>query len=540
MKVKPEDMEVVPPSVDKVPLRGSRISLSSLPPEVQRICTDNKFERLLHSRGRDFIDIIQNIHGKVENPCDLVAFPRSEHDISVLLTYCSNPGSHKPICVVPFGGGSSVVQGVEPPGQDLDSIYSGCISMDMKFFDKILEVDEVSMCARIQAGVYGPALENYLRPKGLTLRYFPQSFEFSTFGGWVATRGGGHFATGPTHIDDLIESVRLVSPLGVSETRRLPGSGAGPSEVRHYIGSEGMYGAIVEGWARLRRRPQHRTSATIEFPGSSAEESFLCGARAVRRICQSGLQPANLRLVHGVEFTRMTHRRASDVECAVLIIGFESAETEGESILKEELQMALQLLNAEPKIEINVLEHSGGAKKAEKSSEHGGAAGSWGKGFMKGGYSFSDACVRGLVLNTFETAVTWDRFETFHRSVLKAVEDAIEQHCPGGGQITCRFTHIYPDGPAPYYTILANGILEPEDKRVEQWLAIKKAGMDAVMQNGGTSTHHHAVGRLHVEYLQKEHGALFGDTLKAIKKAHDPAWIMNPEVVIPVPPLARL
>src|SRR5213079_502058 len=140
----------------------------------------------------------------------------------------------------------------------------------------VLDVDPVSRAARIQAGAPGPALEDQLRPHGLTLRHFPQSFEYSTLGGWIATRAGGHFATGPTHIDDLVESVRAITPRGPWESRRLPGSGAGPSPDRMLLGSEGILGVITEAWMRVRPRPRFKASATIHF------DSFEQGAGAVR------------------------------------------------------------------------------------------------------------------------------------------------------------------------------------------------------------------------------------------------------------------
>ena len=180
----------------------------------------------------------------------------------------------------------------------------------------MLEVDAESLAARIQAGATGPRLEEQLREHGLTLRHFPQSFEYSTLGGWIATRAGGHFATLYTHIDDLVESVRAITPRGTWESRRLPGSGAGPSPDRMLIGSEGILGAIAEAWVRVRPRPEFKSSCGVEF------DDFLAAAGAVREIAQSGLNPSNCRLLDALEAGTTG---AGSGEKSLLVLGFESA-----------------------------------------------------------------------------------------------------------------------------------------------------------------------------------------------------------------------
>jgi alkyldihydroxyacetonephosphate synthase len=194
--------------------------------------------------------------------------------------------------VIPFGGGTSVVGGVGPV---TDGDHAGVVSVDLKAPHRVLDVDRVSLSARIQGGAVGPILESQLAEQGLTLRHFPQSFQFSTLGGWIATRAGGHFATLYTHIDDLVESVRALTPAGEWESRRLPGSGAGVSSDRMLLGSEGTLGLITEAWVRVRPRPTHRSSAAGRF------DDFLVGAGAVRALSQSGLHPANRRLVDPAE-----------------------------------------------------------------------------------------------------------------------------------------------------------------------------------------------------------------------------------------------
>ncbi len=205
------------------------------------------------------------------------------------------------------------------------------MSVDLGALDRVLEVDPVSRAARIQAGVLGPSLNEQLGEHGLTLRHFPQSFEYSTLGGWIATRAGGHFATVWTHIDDLVESVRALTPRGAWESRRLPGSGAGPSPDRMLIGSEGILGVITEAWVRVHERPEHKASAGVAF------ESFAAGAEAVRALAQSGLNPSNCRLLDATE-ARITN--ASDDGRAVLVLGFESAHQPVDALFDQALELA--------------------------------------------------------------------------------------------------------------------------------------------------------------------------------------------------------
>ena len=228
--------------------------------------------------------------------------------------------------VIPFGGGTSVVGGVEPR---VDERFAGVVTIDLKALDRVLELDPVSQAARIQAGATGPGLERQLGEHGLTLRHFPQSFEFSTLGGWIATRAGGHFATLYTHIDDLVESVRALTPTGAWESRRLPGSGAGVSPDRLLIGSEGTLGVITEAWVRVRPRPDRRASAAVRF------DSFASGANAVRTLSQSGLYPTNCRLIDAGE-AAMTG--AGDGSHALLVLGFESAHHDVEPAMRLALE----------------------------------------------------------------------------------------------------------------------------------------------------------------------------------------------------------
>ena len=248
---------------------------------------------------------------------DVVAYPRSESDIAAVLDWAGSADA----TVTPFGGGSSVAGGVEPRRYG----HKGAVTIDLREMGKVKEVDKTSRAALIEGGTYGPALEAQLRPHGLTLRHFPQSFEYSTLGGWIATRGGGHFATLYTHIDDFVELLRTVTPKGVIESRRLPGSGAGPSPDRMMIGSEGILGVITQAWMRLQHRPTYRAGGAVRF------NDFFTAARAVRAIAQAGLYPSNCGILDPAE---AYNTGAAERSVAVMVLAFELADHDVEPWMK--------------------------------------------------------------------------------------------------------------------------------------------------------------------------------------------------------------
>jgi len=546
----PEAMATPPPTVEEARLPPPRIALSSLPANISHICTDDKFERLLHCGGRDFLDLLRNINNEFDlngasGVVDLVAFPKTDDEVLAVLRYCSKA---KVACVI-FGGGSSVAQGVEPPSAAClqAGSFVGCLSLDTRWLSGLREVDMASMSVRVGGGTFGPELEQQLRSHGLTFRYYPQSFEFSTVGGWIATRGGGHFATRWTHVDDMVQSVRVVTPQGITETARLPASGAGPAEHRLYIGSEGTLGVITEAWLQVRRRPVLRANVTLLFDkGDDGAESFTRGAEAVRHVVQAEMSPANLRLVDGPELSRMTGALVQPTTSGVLL-GFEgaddgpSAQAEMDAVVSRAVSVCIAAggtvegehatKNQKQSAEIQSwVRRSGGGERT-------GIAGRWGSSFMAGGYLFSVAAVQGMLLNTFETAITWDRFPAFHKDVISVVKHAIRNYCGGAeGQVTCRITHVYPDGPAPYYTVLVPAPkpkpTQGADLRADQWRQIKAAATEVMARHGATSTHHHSVGKLHRPHYEVERGLLFGASLMAMKRVHDPAMVLNPDVLI--------
>ena len=471
------------------------------PNSLEAICHTDDYQRALHSYGRSYRDLVRAFRGRFDHPTDVVARPRDEQEVQAVLDWALSAGA----AVVPFGGGTSVVGGVEAA---VGERHDATVTIDLKALDRVLEVDRTSLAARIQGGATGPLLEQQLAEHGLTLRHFPQSFEFSTLGGWIATRSGGHFATLYTHIDELVESVRALTPIGPWESRRLPGSGAGISPDRMLIGSEGILGVITEAWVRVRPRPTHRASAAVRFA------NFMDGAAAVRALSQSGLYPSNCRLVDAEE---AAVTGAGDGAHAVLLLGFESAEHDVEAWMTQALALCS--------------DHRGewerrGSGRAERPGSD--TVGSWREAFLRAPYLRDTFVAIAVLSETFETAITWERFPSFHESVLGRARAAVREVC-GAGSVTCRFTHVYPDGPAPYYTILAPARRGSE---IEQWDEIKRAAADAVIESGGTITHHHAVGRDHRRWYDRQRPEPFARALRAAKAEVDPTGAFNPGVLI--------
>jgi alkyldihydroxyacetonephosphate synthase len=480
-----------PPQAADIALRAPRIG----PPSVlESLLTQDPYERLLHTYGKSFPETVRAFARDFANAPDLVALPASEADVAAVLDWASAAK----VAVIPFGGGSSVVGGVEPAVGDA---YSGAVSLDLRRLDRVLEVDPTSRAARIESGIRGPAIEAALKPHGLAIRHYPQSFEFSTLGGWIATRSGGHFATLYTHIDDFVESLRTITPAGAMESRRLPGSGAGPSPDRMMIGSEGALGVITEAWMRLQGRPRFRGDAVFGFP------DFFAAATAVRAAAQAGLYPSNLRVIDNDEAGAYG---VNAYEESLLVLAFESADHPVDAWMARAIEL---------------LQDHGGRRQVDE-----GAALRWRTAFIRMPYARELTVPMGVINDTFESAITWDRFEAFHGAVREATAEAMKEATGNPGTVSTRFTHVYPDGPAVYYTFNVRG--DP-GRLIEQWRHIKARASDALIAAGGTITHHHAVGRDHMPWYRAQRPALFGKALAAAKAALDPAGVMNPGVLAP-------
>jgi alkyldihydroxyacetonephosphate synthase len=489
------------PRAEDAELRRPRIAV---PDALQAWCETSTYERAFHAYGAAFTDRVRAFNLDIPNPPDVVAHPRDDAELEQTLAWCDEHG----YVAIPYGGGSSVVWGVNPPDD-----CGPCVTIALDRLDQVLEVDDVSRAARIQAGVLGPALESQLRPSDHTLRHFPQSFRFSSLGGWIVTRSGGHYATNHTHIDDFVESVRMLTPRGWWESRRLPGSGAGPSPDRMVIGSEGIFGIVTEAWMRIQKRPTFRATAGITF------DSWPAGYEAVRHITQAKLWPANCRILDPVEAERAA---GLDGQRALVIVSFESAELTQRHQIAQAVDIARAHGGHVADDEIRVDDGRGAPTGRE------GAVGAWRDAFI--GVQLGVDTSLGLVSDTFETAITWDRWPAFDAYVREHIGAALREVFGEHHSLSCRFTHVYPDGPAPYYTWSGVG---RQGSEIAMWSEIKAATNAAVVAAGGTVTHHHAVGRMHrPDGYDVQRPPLFADSLRAVKRTLDPNAVLNPGVLI--------
>lgn len=488
------------PSIDAIALPPSAVAI---PAALGPVASADRVDRITHTYGRAYRDLVRGFRGDFAVAPDVVARPASEADVVAIVKWCADDD----LALVPYGGGSSVVGGVEV---DPRARRRGVVSMDLQRLDRVIEIDSKSRAIRVQAGALGPVLEDQLRPHGLSLRHFPQSFEHSTVGGWIATRAGGHFATLYTHIDDLVESLRVVTPAGTIETRRLPASGAGPAPERLFLGSEGAFGVITEAWLRAHPRPRFRGRAVVRF------DDFARAVDATRAIAQAALHPANCRLLDAREASL---NQVTDDGANVLVLAFESADAMPEASIRRAVAIAEAHGGRCPR---------GVSLKEEIARGDTGDEGDkWRAAFLDGPYLQSVLVSLGVLADTFETACTWADFDRLHATVTDRVHAAMKR-VAGGGSLSCRFTHVYPDGPAPYFTFLAPARVGDE---LDQWREIKRAASDALFDCGATITHHHAVGRTHAEGHAREVPALVRASLAAVKSTLDPRGVMNPGVL---------
>ncbi|WP_370328353.1 FAD-binding oxidoreductase [Euzebya sp.] len=484
-----------------------------IPDALADVVSADAAVRRLHAVGRSFADTVALRETGVARTPDLVARPGDEAAAAAVLDWCHDEG----LACIPFGGGTSVVGGVTPPAGD-----APVVTLQLRGLDRVTDVDPVSGAALVQAGASGPRLESQLRPHGLTMRFFPQSFELSTLGGWIATRAAGHYATGPVHVDDLVESVTAITPAGRWASRRLPGSGAGPSPDRLLIGSEGILGVVTEAWVRVQERPAAKMSAAIRFA------DFDDAVRALAPRVRTGLQPSNCRVLDPVEALLAG---AGDGRTSVLVLGAESPPIAGADVqaLVEGRMAAMTALLADLGGEPAAANRPAPDRTAPGGADADADADqAWRRSFLRAPYLRDVMVDAGMVVETFETAMTHDRLVGFIADVRAATQAAVAEVC-GDGIVTCRITHAYPDGAAPYLTVIAPG--RPA-ARAAQWGEIKAAAAEAIMAAGGTITHHHAVGRDHRPWYDAQRPEPFAAALSAAKAAVDPRGCLNPGVLV--------
>ncbi len=482
-----------------------------------QLCTGDH-ERAFHARGKSYHDLLYLRAGKLDVAPDAVVYPRSADEVLALVQLCVDAD----IALIPYGGGSSVVGGVNAIA---GSAGGGVVTLDTTLLSRVLQIDRVSMTARIEAGIYGPALEAELQAQGVTLGHYPQSFEFSTLGGWIAARGAGQQSNRYGKAEKWLVSARLATPRGFWTTEATPASAAGPNLNQLVAGSEGTLGVICEATVKLHEIPARKDYRGYLF------QSFVAGIEAARRINHAEIPVAMVRLSDAPE-THFFRAFSSS-----------SSGATGGAGIKARLERAyLDVTGFASDACLMLVGHEGDEDTvawAQRQSEEickrlgalplGTRPGKrWYHGRFSSPYSRDPMMDRGIGIDTLETSTRWSNIPTLHEKVVSAIQGAIDASLPepdARGIVMAHVSHSYPDGASLYFTFVFPRQL---DRELAQWQAIKRAASDAIAKNGGTISHHHGVGTDHVTWLPQEKGEIGVSLLQATKRELDPKGILNP------------
>jgi alkyldihydroxyacetonephosphate synthase len=450
--------------------------------------------RLRHAGGQSYLDLVRRRGGDAEDAPDAVVAPTSHDEVLAVLRACA---AHD-VAVVPFGGGTSVVGGVAPERGG----HAAAVALDLARMDRMTELDELSLVARLEPGLTAPRAEALLNERGYTLGHFPQSFERATIGGFAATRSSGQASSGYGRFDELVLALRVATPEGTLELGRAPASAAGPDLRALFVGSEGALGVITEVSVMVRPLPAERRYEGWHLP------SFAAGAGALRELAQARVLPDVLRLSDEAESAlggALGGEGGLEGGCLV-ITGVEGDP--GDVAYRHARTDA-------------ALERAGGRSLGAGPGEH------WRDGRYRAPALRDDLLELGVLAETLETATTWSRLEALHEDVAAALRDALEGASP---LVLCHVSHVYPAGASLYFTVIAR---RDEEDPAGQWLAAKRAAGDAIAAAGATITHHHAIGLDHRAWMQAEVGELGLEALRAVKARLDPAGVLNPGKLLP-------
>ncbi len=515
------ELQPTPPPVelDEVRLPPSKLDPASLA-ALRAACGEqgvrtSPFERVTHALGKSLPDLLRLRRGDVEAVPEAVVYPADEGAVAAVLRLARSAR----LAVVPFGGGTSVVGGVDArtgEGQ------GGALCLDTTRLDQLLRVDAESGTATVQAGIDGPALEAALAGHGFTLGHFPQSFEHSTVGGWVATRSAGQQSDGYGAIDELLVAVRVVTPEGVIRTLAVPHAATGPDLKQVVLGSEGTLGVIVEATLRVRPSPAAHDDRGMLF------RSFSDGVAAIREIAQSELPIGMLRLADADEtelslLLRHDPERRFDPTALALAAAARRGYGKGRCVL---------IYGAEGASARGVRAVLARARAAGR--RHGGLplgrgpGRSWRRERFRTPYLRDWLLDRGVAVDTVETSLSWSRLQAGHQAILRALRGALQRHA-GAGLAMAHLSHSHHDGACLYFTVLYP--LDRE-RELEQWGEFKATASEAILDAGGTLSHHHGVGIDNRPWLPREKGELALAALRGLKHVVDPDGVMNPEKLL--------
>ncbi|MEV0687090.1 FAD-binding oxidoreductase [Nocardia sp. NPDC050378] len=463
---------------------------------AEHVGTDD-VDRLRHAGGKSTLDLLRRRDTRPQDAPDAIVAPADHDAVLAVLRYCSAHG----IAVVPFGGGTSVVGGVDP----VRGRFSTVIALDLRRLDTLTEVDAMSGTATLGAGLTGPQAEKLLAGHGLSLGHFPQSFEFATIGGFAATRSSGQASAGYGRFDDMVQRLVVATPQGTLDLGRAPASAAGPDLRELFVGSEGTLGVITSVTVRVHPIPETTAYQAWSFP------DFATGAAALRTLVQTGAAPTVLRLSDEAE-TGLNLARSSDIGGApvsgcLAVTTFEGTAAHVAARSAE----ASELLSA-----------AGGTALGTAPAEQ------WAHGRFAAPYLRDALLDVGVLCETLETATSWSNLANLKAKVTAALTDSLTaQGTPA--LVMCHISHTYPTGASLYFTVVAKQLEDP----IAQWRVAKTAAGDAIMAAGATITHHHAVGADHRPWMGAEVGDLGVQVLRAVKHELDPAGVLNPGKLVP-------
>ncbi|MFI9272969.1 FAD-binding oxidoreductase [Kitasatospora sp. NPDC052896] len=490
------------PTADQVVLRPSALSAEDLAALAEIVgasyVSAADADRLPRAGGKSTLDLLRRRDREAQDAPDAVVLPGSEDEIAAVLALCAR----RRIAVVPFGGGTSVVGGVDPVRADFPAV----ISLDLRRFDALHSLDETSGEAVLGAGLTGPRAEELLAERGYELGHYPQSFRYATIGGFAATRSSGQDSAGYGRFDEMVRGLRVVTPAGVLDLGRAPASAAGPDLRELFLGSEGVLGVITAVRLRVHPAPAVRVHEAWSFP------DFATGAAALRAVEQRGTGPTVIRL-------------SDEAETAVNLAMTEQiggTQVTGGCLAVTVFEGTEEQVTARHRLTREVLLAAGG------DSLGAGPAEAWEHGRFNAPYLRDSLLSAGALCETLETATDWARLPELKTAVTAALQQALEKS-GSTSLVLCHLSHVYPTGASLYFTVVAAQQGDP----IAQWSAVKAAASDAIMAGGGTITHHHAVGTDHRPWMNQEVGDLGVAILRAVKSTVDPAGILNPGKLIP-------
>jgi alkyldihydroxyacetonephosphate synthase len=498
LKVSAEDVDAVPR--EQVRLRPSQLSAADRDAlaaivGAEAVSTDDA-DRLPRAGGKSTIDLLRRKSRAVQDAPDAVVVPATEEEIAAILAVCGE----RDIAVVPFGGGTSVVGGLEP----IRGRFRAVLSIDLRRFDTLESLNEIDNEAVLGAGLTGPEAERLLAAHGFELGHYPQSFRFATIGGFAATRSSGQNSSGFGRFDEMVRGLRVVTPVGVVDVGgRAPKTAAGPDLRELFLGSEGTFGVITAVRVRVHAVPEAKEYEAWTFP------DFATGAAALRDVAQLGTGPTVLRL-------------SDEVETALnLALGGDGAAPSG-CLAVTVFEGTPELVAARHMATRELLISHGAVSLGDTPARH------WEDHRFDGPYLRDPLLANGALVETLETATNWSQLAELKQEVTETIQAKFGEY-DSASLVLCHISHVYDTGASLYFTVVG----AQRGDAIAEWMAIKAAVSDVLARHGATITHHHGVGTDHRPWLADEIGPVGVEVLRAVKAILDPAGILNPGKLVP-------